>query len=347
MIFPSEMTYQKQATQQYSPKRRHRLQPFPYARPRRIKPMLAESGTEKDIDRHSYYEQRKLDGTRAIIIKDGDRVEMRGRTWINNYAPRFPEIVAEIRKLPVEAAVLDSELTFFKKSTDKDIFVTALANPETKKDYTAKVMVFDVLYVENHDIKDLPFTDRQEILKELVPEELKHVDVVKTVTKGKKAYFEKLGKMGGEGVVLKERKSPYREGERTSEWLKVKHWKSDEAVVVGYTHGKGARAKTFGSLILAQRDKDGKWRYIGKTSGFSDEEMTQLLPKMRKLETSKPPAKVPSDADVKAWVKPRIVVEVKYYERTPTGILRFPDYIRERQDKTPEEVEFRGSADEL
>jgi bifunctional non-homologous end joining protein LigD len=331
------LPYRKQAKQEYVQRRRQKAYPYPYSRPRRIKPMLAGRGSEEDIDRHSFYEQRKLDGTRAIIIKDGNRVVMRGRSWINDYASQFPEIVEEVRKLPVESCVLDSELTFFKKGTDKDVFLTALACPETKKPYTAKAMVFDVLYVEDYDVKNLPFTDRQEVLLDLVPDELKHVDVVKTVTKGKKAYLEKLKKMGGEGVILKERKSPYREGERTSEWLKVKHWKSDEAVVVGYTHGKGARAKTFGSLILAQKGKDGKWRYIGKTSGFSDQEMTQLLQKMRKLETSKPPAEVPSDVDAKAWVKPKIVVEVKYYERTPDGILRFPDYMRERHDKTPSE----------
>jgi len=216
-----------------------------------------------------------------------------------------------------------------------------LAGPEVKKPYTAKAMVFDALYVEDHDLKNLPFTDRQEILLDLVPDELKHVDAVKTVTKDKKAYFEKLGKMGGEGVVLKERKSPYREGERTSEWLKVKNWKSDEAVVVGYTEGKGARSKTFGALVLAQRDRNGEWRYVGKTSGFTEETLTQLLQKMRKLETSKPPI-VDAEAvsDVKVWVKPKIVVEIKYYEKTPDGKFRFPDYVRERDDKTPEEVQL-------
>jgi len=170
--------------------------------------MLAERGSEKDIERHSYWEQRKLDGTRCILIKDGSRVEMRGRSWINDYAPRFPEIVEEIRKLPVESCVLDSELTFFKKGTDRDVFITALANPETKKGYTAKAMVFDVLYVEDYNLKNLPFEDRQEILEELIPEELDHVDPVKTVKKGKKAYFEKLKRKGGEGIILKERKSP-------------------------------------------------------------------------------------------------------------------------------------------
>ena len=300
--------------------------------------MLAETGTKEDLKRKDYWAQRKLDGTRTIIIKDGDRVEMKGRSWINDYAPLFPEIVAEIRKLPVDSCVLDSELTFFKKGTDKDVFISALAKPETKKGYVAKAMVFDVLYVEDYDLRDLPLEDRLEILKDLIPDELKHVDAVKTVKKGKRAYFERLKRKGGEGVILKERLSPYREGERTEEWLKVKNWRSDEAVVVGYTKGKGERAKTFGSLILAQKDKDGKWRYVGKASGFTEEQMKQLLQKMRRLKTDKPPVKNAEKVDnVKAWVKPEIVVEIKYYERSKNGMFRFPDFLRIRTDKKPEE----------
>ena len=30
-------------------------------------------------------------------------------------------------------------------------------------------------------------------------------------------------------------------------------------------------------------------------------------------------------SNVKAWVKPKIVVEVKYYERSKHGVFRFPD----------------------
>lgn len=336
------MPYKKQAKQKYSQKRRVQNPAYPYSRPRRVKVMLAERGSEEDIDRPSYYAQRKLDGTRCIIIKDGDRVEMRGRSWKNDYAPLFPEIVEEVRKLPVEAAVLDSELTFFEKGTDRDVFITALAGPETKKSYKSDAMVFDILYVEDYNLKNLPFTDRQEVLKDLVPEELDHVDIVETIEKGKKAYFRKIGKKGGEGVILKERKSPYREGGRTSEWLKVKHWKSDEAVIVGYTEGKGARAKTFGALILAQRDRNGKWRYVGKASGFTQEELQRLLVRMRKLRIEEKPitGEGPAESKIKAWVKPEIVVEVKFYEKTPNGKLRFPDYLKERSDKDPEECEL-------
>jgi len=236
---------------------------------------------------------------------------------------------------------LDSELTFFEKGTDRDVFITALANPETKRGYKSDAMVFDVLYVEDYNLKNLPFTDRQEILEDIIPDELEHVDIVETVEKGKKAYFKRLGKKGGEGVILKERSSPYREGERTSEWLKVKHWKSDEAVIVGYTEGKGARAETFGALVLAQRDRNGNWRYVGKASGFTQEEMGKLLRRMRKLRTDRPPLKDADQVDnVQAWVKPEIVAEIKYYEKSKNGLFRFPDYLRERHDKKPEECKL-------
>ena len=58
--------------------------------------MLAETGTEADIEDPRRDEERKYDGTRAFLINDGDRVVMRGRSWINDYAPNFLEIVAEI-----------------------------------------------------------------------------------------------------------------------------------------------------------------------------------------------------------------------------------------------------------
>lgn len=300
--------------------------------------MLAAQGSEEDIGNPRYDEQRKYDGTRTFIIKDGDNVVMRGRSWINDYAPNFPEIVEEVRKLPVEACVLDSEITFFEKGSDRDVFISALAGPETKKGRTAKAMVFDVLFIEDYDLENLPFKERQEILGDLVPDRLRHVDVVETVTRGKKAYFRKIGKKGGEGVVLKERQSPYSEGERTSDWLKVKHWRSDDAVVVGYTKGKDSRASTFGALILAQRDKKGKWRYIGKTSGFTNQELQDYLKRLRRTRIRNSPLAtedVHEVDNVKAWVKPKIVIEVKYYEKTPSGRLRFPSYMRERHDKQP------------
>jgi len=301
--------------------------------------MLALEGKREDIKEPSRKAQRKLDGTRIMVIKDGENVKiMAARSWANDYASRYLNIVDDVRKLPVDRCVLDGELTFFEKGTDRDVFVNALSKPETKKDFDIKAMMFDVLWVDDDNLEHLPFKDRDEILKTLIPSGLRHVKAIKTVTKNKMEYFNQLKAKQGEGVVLKEEASPYRQGQRTSDWLKVKHWKDTDAVVVGYTRGQGSRAKTFGSIVLAQRDKQGNWHYIGKSSGFKEADIRRMLAKMKQLETSKSPlVDAPKDLNIKAWVKPQIVAQVKYYERTPYNILRFPDFIRERSDKKPSE----------
>ena len=80
---------------------------------------------------------------------------------------------------------------------------------------------------------------------------------------------------------------------------------------------------------------------MGKTSGFDEETMKQLLQEMRRLKTDRPPVKdAEKVSNVKAWVKPRIVVEVKYYEKSKHGVFRFPDFLWIRTDKKPEECKF-------
>ena len=94
---------------------------------------------------------------------------------------------------------------------------------------------------------------------------------------------------------------------------KVKNWKSDEAIVVGYTQGENSRSSTFGALILAQRDKQGKLHYIGRAAGLKNKDLAAMLKKMQALKTTKTPlAEVPEDVKALSWVKPELVIEVKY-----------------------------------
>lgn len=66
---------------------------------------------------------------------------------------------------------------------------------------------------------------------------------------------------GAEGIVLRRPGSPYRLGTRSSDWLRVISVQRDEAEVVGYTRGKGARDKGIGALVC--RMPDGKEFKIG------------------------------------------------------------------------------------
>jgi bifunctional non-homologous end joining protein LigD len=337
------MPYQKTVSSHY-PKRNPPKIAQQYLRP--VKPMLCQDGTRADVKAHTKRQQRKFDGTRSAVIKDFNDVSIIGsRNWKNDYGKTHPEIVEEVRKLPVDRCILDAEFTFFKKETDRDFFLNALSTQETIDKYNgeAKLVVFDVLYVDNDSVESLGFDDRDEILRTLIPKDMKYLIVPKTVknVKQKEQQFQEFEKRKFEGVVEKEAESPYRQGERTPEWVKVKNWRSDEAIVVGCTRGNGKNSSTFGSLIIAQLGKDRKLHYIGKAAGLKGFEAEQILKKLKATKISKSPlVNVPSDVagEVQQWCSPKMVIEVKYLNRTENGLLRMPDFLRERPDKKPSEV---------
>ncbi|KKN53352.1 hypothetical protein LCGC14_0603220 [marine sediment metagenome] len=300
----------------------------------RIRPMLA-SENEKYLDAPGYIAQQKYDGTRCIIIKKNNKISLIGRSWKSNYAPNFPEIVNDIKKIQLNSFILDSELTFFKGG--KDIFLTALATEQSKKGYIAKCMVFDILEYNNKDVKNIPLSERIKLL-EIVPKGLKHLEVVKSYKTNHKKFFENIisDKMQGEGVVLKDLESKYMESGRTKDWIKVKGWKSDEAIVVGVTHGTGIRSDSFGSLILVQYHNK-KLKFVGRASGFKQSEQDVLIEKMKNIKTKEPQIGGIPSSKIKYWVKPKLVVEIKFQERTKDGKFRFPSFLRIRNDKTPKE----------
>ena len=315
--------------------------------------MLCKDGTIADVKAPTKRQQRKFDGSRSCAVKDFDDVSIIGsRTWTNDYGKNHPEIVEEIRKLPADRLILDGEFTFFKKGTDRDFFLNALSTQETIDKYNgvAKLVVFDVLYVDNDSLEELPFDDRNEILRTLIPKDMKYLIIPKTVknVKQKEQHFQEIERRKLEGVVEKEAESPYRQGERTPEWLKIKNWKSDEAIVAGCTRGNGRNSSTFGSLIIAQLGKDGKLHYIGKAAGLKGFEAQQMSKKLKATKVSKSPlVDVPSDVagEVQQWCSPKVVIEVKYLNRTENGLLRMPDFLRERPDKKPSEVTLKTDAD--
>ena len=188
--------------------------------------MLAGQG-EHLLDNPNYIAQQKYDGTRCIIIKKNNIIKMISRSWKSNYAASYPEIVKDIKKIPLKSFILDSELTFFKGN--KDIFLTALATEETKKGYTAKVMIFDILEYNNKNVRNLKFESRNKLLLRFIPSNLKYVEVVKSYKTNHRKFFENIisDNKQGEGIVLKRLDSTYNEGGRTKDWIKVKGWKSD------------------------------------------------------------------------------------------------------------------------
>ena len=304
----------------------------------RIYPMLAME-KEGFLDKPGYIAQRKYDGTRCMIIKDSSGIFMMGRSWKNDYSDKFPEIMKDIFEIPLSTFILDSELSFFKG--DKEVFTTALAT-ESKIGLIAKCMVFDILEYNDTDVRNEQLHNRLELLDKLIPKNLQHIEVIKTYKSNHKQLFDKIvsDKIKGEGLVLKDLNSPYIEKSRSKYWIKVKLWQSEEAIIVGVTNGTGARMETFGSLILAQYDKNNQLKYVCKASGFKEDEQLNLIRDMIPIITSKVQVTNLPLKTIKHWVEPILVAEIKFHTKTEKGHFRFPSFLRVRTDKTPEECKI-------
>ena len=135
-------------------------------------------------------------------------------------------------------------------------------------------------------------------------------------------YFRLVAQRGLEGIVAKEKTSPYLSGQRSRYWLKCKVVQKINLTIFGYLPGMGG----FASLILGAPWRN-TWRYIGNVgSGFSHREKDRLLDLFRPGE--KPPLQgLPKDVSRQArWVRPDLVCQVNYLELTPEGLLRHPSY---------------------
>jgi len=306
-----------------------------------IKPMLADAQKEK-LKRHNtrYVLQEKFDGTRGILyIRNGKVTGLISRYCDNNFQDRFPEIVSDAKYIKTKNAVLDGEITFFKKS-GHPFFLTAAATPETKKRYEVRYMVFDVLEVDGKNISKLPLLKRLEVLEKIIPPDLPHIKIVQTHTDTKKfpRIYKSIVARKGEGVMLKKKTSEYVQHSR-EHWVKVKKEQTEDCVVCGITEGLGRRKWTFGALVLGQYHR-GKLTYVGNVgAGLSDENLIEFFKIVMAAKEVPNPfgVKIPY---VKKFIAPVMVVEVKAMERNPSYTLRLPVFKRFRNDKLPEDCTF-------
>jgi bifunctional non-homologous end joining protein LigD len=146
--------------------------------------------------------------------------------------------------------------------------------------------------------------------------------------------------VGLEGIIAKRRDSNYAPGLRTRSWIKIKNQLTQEVVIVGWRPGKGSRARKVGSLLVAVPDGV-ELSYLGRVgSGLTERELAEIGSRLKKMSRKTPPLEgVPSaDASDAHWVRPALVGEVQFSERTGSGKLRHPVWRGFRPDKKPSDV---------
>jgi len=299
------------------------------------RPMLATPA--EDVPRgEGWLHEVKWDGYRAICRVRGGKATLTSRNG-NDLTERFSTVakaLAQAVKSP--DCVLDGEVCALDEQGRSSFSAMQQGTG------TLVLFVFDLLELDAGPLLELPLTARRERLEALLDRRSRTVRLSEAFDDGSGLY-EAAKEQHLEGIVSKKRDSRYQPGRRTRDWLKIKTHGRQEFVVAGYTRGKGRRANTLGSLVLAVRDGD-ELRYAGNVgTGFTDREIDRLLARLRPLERREPPFReVPKMPKVRkddvVWVEPKLVAEVEFVEWTHDGRLRAPSYQGLREDKEAADV---------
>ena len=290
---------------------------------------------EKPFDDAEWAFEIKWDGYRAVADLSKDDIRLYSRNGID-FSKKFKK-VANSLKLQEHQMVLDGEIVAYDdKGKPNFQWLQQIAdNPNLVLAY----QVFDLLWLNGHSTEGLSYLQRKELLKDALIENeiVKFSDHV--LEKGKD-FFRAANDMGLEGIIAKKTDSIYRENVRSSEWLKIKIHKSDEAVICGFTEPKGSRKK-FGALILGKY-LNNELVFCGHTGGgFNDKSLAEIYEKLQPLVTEKSVFKITPKTNTKAtWVKPELVAEIKFTELTKDHIYRHPIFLRLRDDIEPNDVSF-------
>ncbi len=320
--------------------------------PTTLQPMLATL-VDKPFDEFGWIYEIKWDGYRAVALMNKGKVNLLSR---NNKS--FNEKFYPIHKALLAwnmNAVIDGEVLVLKENGLADF--GALQNWRSEADGELFYYVFDIMWLQGNDLKELPLTERREILKGLVPSEgiiRMSENFETTATK----FLAEVAKLNMEGIMAKKADSNYTAGIRSKAWLKIKAQKRHEVVIGGFTQNEGT-VKTFSSLLVGLYENN-HLNYIGKIgTGFNDKMQKEIMAKMKGLIASKPPfAEVP-DVDKPSrfrphppkasvtWLKPQLVCEVSYAELTADGIMRHPSFEGLREDKKAKAVVKEKTVDSM
>ena len=313
-----------------------------------ILPMLASPAKEIPGDRDWTYEP-KYDGIRVLAFVAPGVARLITRNAKDKTA-QFPEIVAELAKLPgrtKKPLVLDGEIVAlrggeaarFQDLQGRMHVANARSIARLAKEQPAAFIAFDILLDGEDAVMGEPWRVRRKHLeKRLAKKTTDHVWLSPSSDNGDRMMAE-AEKGGWEGVIVKDVNAPYQPGKRSKSWLKVKLEKQQEFVVGGYTEPRNSR-EHIGSLLVGFYNDDGELIYAGHVGGgFTQRGLREMFKLLEPLERKTSPFKTTPKTNEKAhWVKPQVVVQVRYNEMTNVGKLRQPVYLGIRDDKDPRSV---------
>jgi DNA ligase D-like protein (predicted ligase) len=320
------------------------LTPKPRKAPAFVRPMAALA-VKKLPEGDEWLYELKWDGYRAVLIKDGEEVQIRSRND-KDLTAMYPGIATAGRRQKIKQIVLDGELVALGE--DGRPSFQALQHRSSHQKHQIVFYAFDVLYAGGQDLTGQPLEVRRARLPALVS-----TDAVLRLSQdlpGSAADIVKaLRAAGVEGVIAKRRDSTYQPGERSNDWVKLKLERQQEFVIGGY-RPDGATGL---DALLVGYYKGKELRFAGKVrAGLVPHVRREVLGKLKPLQVRDCPFANLPDTDVGRWgggittdqmremhwTKPQLVAQIRFVEWTGENRLRHAAFLGLRPDKSPRDV---------
>ena len=285
----------------------------------------------------------KLDGYRAIAIKNGPHVEIRSRNN-KDLTAAYPAVAAAVKKLRVDQVVLDGEIVAV--DADGRPSFQALQHRSVRTNHQIVYYAFDVLHTDGKSLTSASLDQRRAMLPRIV----KGSGVLMSMELPGSAaeVITAVGALGLEGVIAKRRDSKYEGGERSGSWVKLKLDRQQEFVVGGFRPlVRGVDA------LLVGYYEGRKLHFAGKVrAGMTPRIRAQLFDLLNPLTVEKCPfVNLPNskkshwgtgvtaeEMREMTWVKPTTVVQIRFVEWTAEANLRHSAFVGLRTDKPAAEV---------